>query len=246
MKKYGLIGKKLGHSFSQAYFNQKFIDENISDSAYSLYELDAVSELQSLIRKNPEIVGLNVTIPYKESVIPMLDSLSQEASDIGAVNTIVRDKNKGLRGYNTDAIGFSIMLNKHLPIIQTNALVLGTGGASRSVCHVLEKQNVKVTKVSRNSSADTITYQQLRKEHFDTHRLIVNTTPLGMYPDIDSSPEIDYHLLTPRHVLIDLVYNPAVTRFLAQGKCNGAFGINGLEMLHAQAEASWRIWNGSL
>ncbi|MFT4678223.1 MAG: shikimate dehydrogenase [Flavobacteriales bacterium] len=246
MKKFGLIGRKLGHSFSQAYFNQKFIDLHIPDSEYNLYELDNIDDFIDLILNNPDIVGLNVTVPYKESVIPFLDSLSPDASAIGAVNTIIIDKNGKTIGHNTDTKGFGQMLNKHLPIIQTSALVLGTGGASKAVCHVLEQQSIKITKVSRQPTQDTVLYQELGKEHFDTHRLIINTTPLGMFPDIDSSPAIEYNLITPRHMLIDLVYNPPLTRFLAQGKCNGAIGINGLEMLHAQAEASWNIWNSNL
>ncbi len=243
MRKFGLIGKQLAHSFSQDYFTQKFQKQHISDCIYQLHEIASIDQLPDLVRQNPELVGLNVTIPYKEQVIPLLDTLSPEAASIGAVNTILVGKNHTLHGFNTDVHGFRLTLERHLPVIHTSALILGTGGASKAVAYILGERGVKFTLVSRNRSKATISYDQLKQEHYDTHRLIVNTTPLGMFPNIESSPTIDYNLLTNQHTLVDLVYNPTVTRFLAQGKCQGAVTVNGLEMLHAQAEESWKIWN---
>jgi shikimate dehydrogenase len=246
MKKYGLIGKQLAHSFSLDYFTQKFLTQNISDSIYQLHEIESIKHLPDLVRQNPGLVGLNVTIPFKEQVLDLLDTISPEASAVGAVNTILIGNNATLHGYNTDVHGFRLTLERHLPVINTSALILGTGGASKAISYVLSERGVKFTLVSRHSSMNTISYDQLKQEHYDTHKLIINTTPLGMFPNIESSPAIDYNSLTNQHTLVDLVYNPSVTRFLAQGKRRGSVTINGLEMLHAQAEQSWIIWNQKL
>lgn len=239
MRSFGLIGRTLGHSFSQRYFTEKFRREGI-DAQYRNYEMPDVSGVRPLIESVPDLVGLNVTIPYKRDVIPLLSSLSHEAHDIGAVNVVrIRD----MRGFNTDVVGFRESLRPLLQPHHTRALVLGTGGASAAVKHGLHQLGIETQSVSRTRTGDTITYTDLDAEVMKRHTVIVNCTPLGTYPDTHACPDIPYHMLTPRHLLFDLVYNPAETLFLRRGREQGATITNGYQMLVIQAEAAWKIWN---
>ena len=239
MKHFGLIGRTLGHSFSQRYFTEKFRQEGI-DAEYHNYEIPDASGVSPLIESVPNLVWLNVTIPYKRDVIPLLSSLSDEARAIGAVNVIrIRD----MRGFNTDVVGFRESLRPLLQPHHTRALVLGTGGASLAVKHGLHQLGIETQSVSRTRTRDTITYSDLDAEVMKSHTIIVNCTPLGTFPNVDECPDIPYHMLTPRHLLFDLVYNPAETLFLRCGREQGATVKNGYEMLLLQAEAAWRIWN---
>ncbi|MCD6064998.1 MAG: aroE [Flavipsychrobacter sp.] len=242
MDTYGIIGYPLSHSFSPGFFNKKFADEGI-DAVYESYLLKDVSELASLLLL-PHLRGLNVTIPYKESVIQYLDEIDSSAQAVGAINCI--DIRKGrTKGYNTDIIGFEQSLLPKLQPHHSNALILGTGGAAKAVAYVLDKLSITYRKVSRSNEPNVVSYDDLSPQLIAAHTLIINTTPLGMYPDIYSFPPIPYNAITTDHLLYDLVYNPAETRFLTLGKANGATVKNGLEMLHLQAEASWQIWTGN-
>ena len=241
MATYGLIGYPLTHSFSPAYFANKFHQEGV-DAVYEKYELSNIEDFHKLIRTKPEITGLNVTIPYKQSIIPFLDELSTSAKEIGAVNCIAFKDGK-LKGYNTDVIGFEESL---LPVLRPQhqkALVLGTGGSSLAVRYVLERLNIPYRLVSRNKTASTITYDELDEAVLKEYLVIINTTPVGMFPDVENCPAIPYAAISPAHLLYDLIYNPAETKFLALGKMQGAYIRNGWEMLQLQAEASWQIWN---
>lgn len=259
IKAYGLIGYPLGHSWSKAYFTEKFSKEDLSHCSYSLYPLKEISGLPSLLAGNPALVGLNVTIPYKEEVLTYLDELSSSAAAVGAVNTLLikRSMNRmRLLGFNTDIYGFEKSLDMHnisSPVkgSLTGALVLGSGGASKAVCHVLTQRGWKVSLVSRNREASkqathhVFTYEELTKKVIESHLLIVNTTPLGMHPNTGSYPAIPYQFLTPSHILYDLVYNPTVTRFLEMGGHAGCKIVGGLDMLRLQAEQSWDIWSAA-
>jgi shikimate dehydrogenase len=245
--RYGLIGKSLSHSFSQNYFTEKFKHENINAS-YELFELSAIEDFTNLLVKHPDLKGLNVTIPYKEQIIPFLTSITEEAKEIRAVNTVKIERsgrNFELSGYNTDVIGFRESLIPPLNSHHNKALVLGFGGASKAVTYVLKQMGIEYIIVNRKNTPSSITYNQMNKEIMDEFNLIINTTPLGLYPDIDSAPEIPYEFLSSKHLLYDLVYNPELTLFLKRGKLRGATIKNGIEMLHIQAEASWKIWNGN-
>lgn len=244
---YGLIGKKIGHSFSAKFFNKKFADEGI-DESYNLFPLEEIEELHDLLSSQTDLKGLNVTIPYKQEVIPFMDSLSEEAKEIGAINVIKiqREGDKiSLKGYNTDSIGFRDSL---IPLLRPDikhALVLGTGGASKAVGYILSKLGIVPTFVSRKKSASAISYEDLDEKVLNSNLLIVNATPLGMFPDVNSCAPIPYHLLTKNHVCYDLVYNPQETEFLKRAAKQGAVTKNGIEMLHGQALAAWDIWSGN-
>lgn len=241
-KMFGLIGKKLGHSYSADFFNKKFKEETIN-AEYRLFPLENISLFPLLIKEYPELRGLNVTVPYKQEVMGYLSGLSKEAEEIGAVNVVkINPTNNTLIGYNSDVYGFEKSLRPFLNPHITSALVLGTGGASKAVVYVLKKLGIKVTLVSRDKSKGDLTYDQLTKEILSGNLLIVNTTPLGMYPDVSSYPPIPYEYITPDHVCYDLVYNPEKTEFLRRCEENGAKIKNGLEMLRLQAERSWEIW----
>ncbi|MFZ5941926.1 MAG: shikimate dehydrogenase family protein [Bacteroidota bacterium] len=245
MKKYGLIGYPLTHSFSEKFFADKFSREKLSEVSYTNFPVSDISMLPSLI-SDPELEGFNVTIPYKEKILPFLDGIDPVAREIGAVNTVrvTRDNKRPLLvGYNTDAIAFAITLHAFLPVLPPSALVLGTGGASKAVVYSLQKSGIRVKLVSRTPEAGRYTYNDLNGEVMGENLLIVNTTPLGTYPDTESRPPIPYHLLTERHCLYDLVYNPPETGFMLSGKEYGARTLNGYGMLVAQAEAAWKIWN---
>ncbi|SFE95563.1 shikimate dehydrogenase [Chitinophaga sp. CF118] len=243
MKVYGLIGYPLSHSFSKDFFAEKFARENIKDCIYESFPLPAIKELKPLLASQPELLGLNVTIPYKEAVIPYLDELSPAAAQIKAVNCIrIIDGVK--TGFNTDAIGFRRSLEPLLQSHHTNALILGTGGAAKAVQYVLEALNIPYKLVSRKAAHDgAVTYDQLDAEVMEEHTIIINTTPLGMYPNAEAAPELPYNFLSSQHLLYDLIYNPAMTAFLKHGADKGATIKNGHEMLILQAEASWEIWN---
>jgi len=246
MRKFGLIGYPLGHSFSQKYFGEKFRKENIEDCVYDNYPLQDLSIFPELISTEPDICGLNVTIPYKSEIIPFLDWISPEADEIGAVNVVKIKKIQGrvlLNGYNSDITGIQDSISSFGTINIKNAVVFGTGGSSRAVCYVLKKMGYVVTLVSRNKKADSITYSEITSELINNTGLIVNTTPLGMYPDIESKPDFNYKLLNSNHYLFDLVYNPELTSFLKMGLLQECNVLSGLKMLHSQAEKAWDIWN---
>lgn len=244
-KLYGLLGYPLVHSFSQTYFNQKFEAENIS-AQYINFEIPDIGMLMEVVAENENLDGLNVTIPYKEQVIPFLDEIDPAAKEVGAVNVIkfIRDKD-GLRlkGYNSDIIGFTDSIKSLLKPHHQSALVLGTGGAAKAVSYSLRKLGLDVQLVSRRKSANTLVYEELTKNDLKTHKVIVNTTPLGMYPNVDICPDIPYRYLTPQHLCYDLIYNPDETLFLKNSRLAGAQVKNGLEMLLLQAFASYSIWN---
>lgn len=244
---YGLIGKTLQHSFSQKYFRNKFSKEAIKNSDYQLFELAEIQEFTGLLAKYPELCGLNVTIPYKLEVIPFLDEIDSAAKEIGAVNTIKFKSAGGTIGYNTDYLGFKISLQNWLqrPFSAHKALVLGTGGASKAVVAALKDLGLHYKYVSRTASENAYSYQQLKAtpDIMREHLLVINTTPLGTSPNVDAAPDIPYEMVTDQHYFYDLVYNPAETLFLKEGKMQGAKIKNGLQMLELQAEKAWEIWN---
>ena len=244
MIKLGLIGYPLVHSFSKKYFNEKFDNENIKNVSYQNYELKNINELKSLIKRNSDLRGLNVTIPYKEKVIKYLDKIDEKYLNIGAVNVIKIIDNK-LFGINTDYEAFKITLKEWLDnSFNSKALILGTGGSSKSVSLALKELNIDHNFVSRKKRKNVFSYEELFDiKIFSNYKLIINTTPLGMYPKINLLPNIPYSLITKNYYLYDLVYNPETTRFLEKGKRKGAKIKNGLEMLHLQAELSWNYWN---
>lgn len=246
MDKYGLIGYPLKHSFSIGYFNEKFRSENI-DAEYVNFEIPQINDFPEVIESNSDLCGLNVTIPYKEQVIPFLDELDPDTAKIGAVNVIKIIRSKGkvkLVGYNSDIIGFTQSIHPLLLPHHKKALILGTGGASKAVFHGLKNLGIECTFVSRTrQSNDVLLYNELTPDIMETHTVIVNCTPVGMYPKADFCPDIPYELLTPNHLLYDLLYNPNVTLFMKKGEEKGAVTKNGLEMLLLQAFAAWEIWN---
>jgi shikimate dehydrogenase len=237
MRTFGLIGKTLSHSFSEVYFNKKFHDADINDAEYKNFELNNISEFTTLLSKT-KLSGLNITIPYKESVIPFLDKLTPQAKAIGAVNTIEFNGNK-LIGHNTDTIGFSQSI---YPLLneRKKALILGNGGASKAVQYALKKLNIEYKIVSRKSSFD---YSDISIKSIGYYDIIINTTPLGTHPKIANFPQIPYRQLNESHLLFDVIYNPPESAFLRLGKTRNCSIKNGLEMLEIQAESSWHIWN---
>ena len=246
MNAFGLIGYPLGHSFSVSYFADKFIKEKITDSEYLNYPIKTIEEFPALIENNANLVGLNVTIPYKEKIIPYLNFIDKTAERIGAVNTVKIDYSSGKRilsGYNTDAPGFTEALIPFLSKEIRAALILGTGGASKAIKFALEKLGIEAKTVSRSISKANITYDNLGENIIRENLLIINSSPLGTFPDIDKYPDIPYNLLTDKHILFDLVYNPNVTLFMKKGTEMGAKTLNGYQMLVNQAEESWKIWN---
>ena len=245
MDKYGLIGYPLGHSFSVSYFNQKFADEGIN-AKYENFEIPTIDVLPEVLDKNPNLKGLNVTIPYKEKVIPFLDSISPEARAIGAVNVIrvTHEKNKTiLKGFNSDVIGFTRSIEPLLDSFHKQALILGTGGASKAIEFGLKSLGLKTMKVSRSVKPGTIRYQDITPEMMKDWNVIINCTPCGMYPHSDECPQLPYEAMDSHTLLYDLIYNPDETLFMKNGKANGAIVKNGLEMLLLQAFASWEFWH---
>lgn len=248
MKTYGLIGYRLGHSFSKRFFTEKFEKEGLSNHEYLNFELDDISLFPSIFRKNDHIAGLNCTIPYKQDIMSFLDEIDEEAATVGAVNTIkvIRDEEKLiLKGFNTDCYGFEQSLVPLLEEKHRKALILGTGGASKAVKFILEKHGIEYLSATRKKSlsAKELNYEQIDEQLIKDHLIIINATPLGTFPKVDTCPSIPYESITPNHVLFDLVYNPEETLFLQKGKDKGASIKNGLEMLHLQAIKAWEIWN---
>lgn len=244
--KYGLIGYPLGHSFSRQYHNERFVREAI-DAEYNNYELTDISQLPELVAREEALRGLNVTIPYKQAVVPYLDAIDETARRIGAVNVIKIERSADavrMVGYNSDYTGFR---NSLLPLLQPHhkrALVLGTGGASKAVCAALRDMDIAVTSVSRTRGDDRLQYEQLTAEVMAAHTIVVNTTPLGMHPRVDECAPIPYPYITPQHLCYDVVYNPTETLFMQRCAERGAAVCNGLKMLYGQADAAWEIWNG--
>jgi len=245
-RQFGLIGYPLSHSFSKKYFNEKFDREGLKDHHYELFPLETIEDFPALLQKKSQLKGINVTIPYKEAVIPFLDELSEAAAAIGAVNTIRIEGGK-TKGFNSDVYGFQKSLENYLQTQQRplpqSALILGTGGASKAISWVLTQMGIAWKKVSRKPAQDVLSYDQLDHWISKTPQLIVNTTPLGMYPHTALFPNIPYTLLGPQHLLYDLVYNPQKTVFLDRAEKQKCGFMNGLEMLHLQADRAWQIWN---
>ncbi|MFW5759013.1 MAG: shikimate dehydrogenase family protein [Bacteroidota bacterium] len=242
----GLIGYPLSHSFSENYFREKFSHEKITQWEYCAFPIQSINQFGNLLKDYPTLEGLNVTIPYKEQVIPFLDDLSDTAKEISAVNTIKIHRKAGQihkTGYNTDVYGFARTLDKHNIPREIKTLILGTGGASKAVEWVLKKRGCEVVFVSRKTNKkNCISYSRLEKITLRDFPLVVNTTPLGMYPHTEEKPDIPYHTASTSHVFIDLIYNPGETAFMKNGKKEGAKVVNGLYMLQQQAERAWRIW----
>lgn len=246
MKTYGLIGYPLSHSFSKKYFTEKFLNEGIEDHQYELFPIENIKSLPDLLSENPSLLGLNVTIPHKVNVLCYLNEVEEAAEKIGAVNCISIKSFEGenyLKGYNTDAYGFEASLKPLLGAQHTKALVFGDGGAAKAVKYVLEKLNIEYLVVVRKAVEGAILYADITPEILISHKLLINTTPLGMSPNVDTFPEIDYTQLGAEHLAYDLVYNPLETAFLAKAAAQGANIKNGLEMLYQQAEKAWAIWN---
>jgi len=244
-KVFGLIGQTVSHSFSKAYFDEKFFREGLRDHHYELFPLGNIKEIETLIRDTKGLTGLNVTLPYKEQVIQFLDEVDPVAKRIGAVN-VIKFKDGKRKGFNTDSDAFHETIAKWLPEGNSmSALILGTGGSSKAVQEALKKLKIEFKVVSREGSKGDLTYEEVEKQpkYLKENLLIINTTPLGMHPNTNSMPPIDYELITSEHFVYDLIYNPARTMFLQKAEMRGATIKNGLEMLHVQAEKSWSIWN---
>ena len=249
MRKFGLIGYPLTHSFSEQYFSDKFIKEKIFDCSYENYPVSDIEQVKDIIASTPELCGLNVTIPYKTKIIGLLNYISKEADEIGAVNVVKIKKIENkilLHGYNSDFVGVSDSLKQYIDNGIKCALILGTGGASKAVYYALKQTGLTAQFVSREKKAGVLTYAELTPALLAETQLIVNTTPLGMFPDIEAFPNIDYRQLGSKHILFDLVYNPEMTAFLKKGAERGCTIITGSKMLHSQAEKAWQIWNDDL
>ncbi|WP_424656032.1 shikimate dehydrogenase family protein [Capnocytophaga granulosa] len=243
MKTYALVGRNISYSFSRRYFAEKFAKEQITDCEYINFDIPYIEELPTLIAATPTLAGMNVTIPYKEAVLPLLDQQSEALMAIKACNTIKMLPSGKLKGDNTDYIGFRDSLIPYLQPHHNRALILGTGGASKAVAFALSQLGIPFLLVSRESSAIAISYHELTKEIIENHSLIINTTPLGTFPKTEAFPPIPYQWITSQHLLYDLIYNPEKTTFLAKGATQGATILNGYPMLVLQAEAAWKIWN---
>jgi shikimate dehydrogenase len=242
MRQFGLIGYPLAQSFSKKFFTEKFERENLADCRYDTFSIPSIDDLANILKANPELCGLNVTIPYKEQVLSFLDEKSALVKKIKACNCIKIENGK-LTGHNTDAPAFEQSLKEKLQPHHSKALILGTGGAAKAVEYSLKQLNISYKYVSRKPSAKSFSYEQLTDTLMQEYTLVINTTPLGMHPNIVEAPQIPYEALTPKHYLFDVVYNPSKTLFLQKGEKQGAAIKNGYEMLVLQAEESWRIWN---
>ena len=244
MLKLGLLGKNISYSFSRSYFKEKFQKEGINNISYENFDLENIDLLPQLIVNTPNLKGFNITIPYKEAVIPYLDRLNKKAKEIGAVNTVRISKKGKLVGYNTDFYGFKKSISPILSKKHKSALILGTGGASKAIAYTFKSLDIPCFYVSRNASKHvSYTYDTLSEDIIKQHLIIVNCTPLGTFPNITNCPNIPYNGITKNHVLYDLIYNPEETQFLKNGKEHGATISNGLRMLELQAEKAWSIWN---
>ncbi len=242
-KRFGLLGRNISYSFSKGHFTEKFKNENFEGCTYENFDIPSMAVFPELIKNTTDLKGLNVTIPYKEEVIPFLDKLSKKAAKIGAVNTIKISKKGKLKGYNTDYYGFKKSLVPLLRSHHKQALILGTGGASKGVAYALDELNIPYTFVSRNPSKNAIDYSQITEETFKNYHIIINSTPVGTSPNIEASPSLPYEYFTDKHIAYDLIYNPAETQFLRKAREQGAQIKNGLDMLIFQAEKAWEIWN---
>ena len=245
MDKYGIIGYPLGHSYSPGFFNEKFRNEGI-DAVYERYELSQIDLLPEIIASNPELCGLNVTIPYKQQIMQYLDELSEEAREIGAVNVVKvthNGKNVHLKGFNSDVIGFSRSIEPLLEKHHKKALILGTGGAAQAIDYGLKQLGLETIKVSRYERPDTIQYDKITPDVIKEYKVIINCTPIGMYPNTEECPNLPYEAMDSQHLLYDLIYNPDTTLFMKKGMERGAVVKNGLEMLLLQAYASWEFWH---
>lgn len=244
MNKLGLLGKNISYSFSKSYFENKFDNESIENTSYENFDIENIDLLSAIIKNTKGLKGMNVTIPYKEQVIPFLDKVNKKAKAIGAVNTIKVTKKGKLVGYNTDCYGFKKTLKPFIKPNHKKALILGTGGASKAVAYALKELGIKYQYVSRTiKDGVTFSYSTLTEQDIAEHQIIINCTPLGTFPNVENCPDIPYNALNENHILFDLIYNPAETKFLQHGKQNNAVIINGLNMLKLQAEKAWSIWN---
>ena len=242
-KRFGLLGRNISYSFSKGYFTEKFSTENLTECSYENFDIQDINDFPEIIKANRDLKGLNVTIPYKETIMPFLDELSERATKIGAVNVIKITKEGKLKGYNSDYYGFKKALEPLLLPHHKKALILGTGGASKGVAYALEELGIQHTFVSRKPAENAIDYSQITAEVFNENHIIINSTPLGTSPKTDEFPDIPYHFFTNSHIAFDLIYNPAETQFLKKAKAEGAIVKNGMEMLVFQAEKAWEIWN---
>lgn len=243
LRKFGLIGKNIDYSFSKKYFTDKFSDPLYEGCSYENFDLSSLSKFPKVLKDNPDLFGLNVTIPYKETIIPYLDSISEKAKAIGAVNVIRFKKDGTLKGYNSDWYGFKKALEPLLQSHHKKALILGTGGAAKAVAYALDKMGIYYTFVSRTLSEKTISYKHINATTFDNFQIIINCTPLGTHPKTEEFPPIPYDYFTPQHIAFDLIYNPSQSKFLALAKKKKAITKNGYDMLVFQAEKAWKIWN---
>lgn len=243
IKRFGLLGRNISYSFSKGYFTDKFNNENFVGCSYENFDIPEITGFAEVIKNTADLKGLNVTIPYKETVIPFLDKLSKKAEIIGAVNTIRITKKGKLKGYNTDYYGFKKSLEPLLKPHHKKALILGTGGASKGVAFALDELNIPYTFVSREAKENGIDYDRINATTFDNYQIIINATPVGTSPNVDAFPLIPYEFFTDKHIAYDLIYNPAETQFLKKAKQQGAQIKNGLDMLIFQAEKAWKIWN---
>jgi shikimate dehydrogenase len=242
-KKFGLIGKNISYSFSKKYFAEKFSKDIFDDCTYENFDIPNIEEFPNILKNNPDLKGLNVTIPYKEAIIPFLDTLSDKAFKIGAVNVIRFTKKGNLKGYNSDWYGFKKSLKPLLQPHHKKALILGTGGGAKAVAYALEQLGIFYTFISREASENTMDYNLINATTFDNYQIIINCTPLGTSPNIKEFPPIPYTFFTEKHIAFDLIYNPEETQFLKKAKKQGAQIKNGKEMLIFQAEKAWKIWN---
>jgi shikimate dehydrogenase len=242
-KRFGLLGRNINYSFSKGYFTDKFNNENFTGCTYENFDIAEIAVFPQLTKSTSDLKGLNVTIPYKETVIPFLDKLSKKAEQIGAVNTIKITKKGKLKGYNTDYYGFKKSLQPLLQPHHKKALILGTGGASKGVAFALDELDIPYTFVSRETKENAIDYNRINATTFDNYQIIINSTPVGTSPNVDAFPLIPYEFFTAKHIAYDLIYNPAETQFLKKAKEQGAQIKNGLDMLIFQAEKAWKIWN---
>lgn len=242
-KRFGLIGKNIEYSFSKKYFTEKFSADLFTDFTYENFDIQSIDEFPKIIENNPDLKGLNVTIPYKQSIIPFLDTLSDKAFKIGAVNVIRFTKKGNLKGYNSDWYGFKKSLEPLLQPHHKKALILGTGGASKAVAFALDELDITYAFVSREANDKTIDYERINATTFDNYQIIINCTPVGTSPNVKEFPTIPYQFFTEKHIAFDLIYNPEETQFLKKAKKKGAVIKNGYEMLVFQAEKAWKIWN---
>ncbi len=241
-RKFGLLGRNISYSFSKGYFTEKFETLGLKDHSYVNFDVQQIEDIATIVKDTEGLVGFNITIPYKEAIFPYLSEVDPKAEAIGAIN-VVKVMENGLKGYNTDVIGFERSIAPHLKKQHQKALILGTGGASKAVEFALKSLGLHCQFVSRTASENKWSYDQLNKDIMEQHTLIINCTPLGTFPNIENKPDIPYQYITKEHLVFDLIYNPKTTSFMKQAQANGATAVNGHQMLKLQAEAAWEIWN---